>query len=298
MAGVRHLRVIGLTALVVILIVVLHQTGRNAASLVFAQASDEIANKHRAKSNNGAVQAAAGSGKGGEGGAGGKSGGNGGVNPVVVSNNIVDSNNDEKTDDAINQEISKDKSEEGVKKKPSGEEGQNRNKENGAVAGGGVAKSGKNVNGNGNGVSGSGSGAGSGAGSGSADVTTNEKGEYDPQAELIKIRALSPMTIFSKSYCPYSKKLKSLLLDKYEITPTPNVVELDLHEHGDELQTYLYEKSGRRTVPNVLVGSSFESRGGSDDFAEYHQKNQVIKLLTDWGQGRLQVSKKDTPSNA
>lgn len=266
MAGVRHLRIIGLTAFVLILIVVLHQTGRNAASLVFAQASDQIPNKHRAKSNNGAQAQTPGGGV--RVGTHGSSGLSNGKNPVVVSNNIVDLNNDEKTDDAINQEISKDHGEEGVKKKPSEDV---QNKENGVVEANG---------------------------GGSSDVTTNEQGEYDPQAELIKIRSLSPMTIFSKSYCPYSKQLKKLLLEKYEIIPTPNIVELDVHNHGDELQQYLHEKSGRKTVPNVLVGPSFESRGGSDDFLEYHKKNQVIKLLTDWGQGRLQVSKKDTPSNA
>jgi len=272
MAGVRHLRIIGLTAFVLILIVVLHQTGRHAASLVFAQASDQIANKHRAKSNNGAQAVSGGARVGTHG---------NGDNPVVVSNNLVDLNNDEKTDDAINQEISKDQSEEGIKKKPNEDV---QGKENGAGVGAGAGAVG-GVNGD-------------SSGSGSSDVTTNEKGEYDPQADLIKIRSLSPMTIFSKSYCPYSKQLKKLLLDKYEIIPTPNIVELDLHENGDDLQQFLYEKSGRRTVPNVLVGSSFESRGGSDDFGEYHKKNQVIKLLTDWGNGRLQVSKKDTPSNA
>ncbi|KAI5970294.1 hypothetical protein CANMA_000646 [Candida margitis] len=281
MAGVRQLRIIALTALVLILIVILHQTGRNAASLVFAQASDQIPNKHRAKSNNGPYKQGSTGGADGTGvgmpGSGSKS------NPVVVSNNIVDSNNDEKTDDAINQEISKDQSEEGVKKKPANEASNQvggTNGENAAAAGAGGVSKGKSGK------------------SGATDVTTNEAGEYDPQQDLIKIRSLSPMTIFSKSYCPYSKQLKKLLLEKYEIVPTPNIVELDLHEHGNDLQTYLFEKSGRKTVPNVLIGSSFESRGGSDNFAEYHKKNQVITLLTDWGQGRLQVSKKDTPSNA
>lgn len=287
MAGVRQLRILGLTALVIILIVILHQTGRNAASMVFAQASDQIANKHRAKSNHGAPNGASGVGIGIPAGGSKGAGGGNGANPVVVSNNLVDLHNDEKTDDAINEEISKEKSEKGMKKKPSSaEDGLNKNVNDGA-AGAGAGVGAMVVNGD-----------GSSGNAGSADVTTNEQGEYDPQAELIKIRALSPMTIFSKSYCPYLKKLKSLLLDKYEITPTPNIVELDLHQHGDELQNYLYEKSGRRTVPNVLVGSSFESRGGSDEFLEYHLKNQVIKLLTDWGQGRLQVIKKDTPSNA
>ncbi|KAI5956426.1 hypothetical protein KGF54_000901 [Candida jiufengensis] len=231
MAGVRNLRIVGLTILVLVLIFILHRTGSNAASLVHAQLSDQVPNKHHAISNNGPPIS-----------------NDAKKNKVDVSNNLVDSKNDEKTDEAINQEISKDKSEEGIKK-PSTEK----------------------------------------------ETTTNE--EYDPQNDLIKIRSLSPMTIFSKSYCPFSKKLKQLF-EKYEIIPQPNIVELDLHEHGAELQTYLLEKSGRKTVPNVLVGSSFESRGGCDDFEAYHKNNEIIQVLTDWGQGRLSVSKKDTPSNA
>lgn len=125
-----------------------------------------------------------------------------------------------------------------------------------------------------------------------------DNGEYDPISDLIKIRSLSPMTIFSKSYCPYSKKIKQLLLEKYDITPAPNVVELDRYEYGAELQSYLTEKSGRRTVPNVLVGKSFESRGGCDEFEKLHKDNDLIKLLVEWGSGRLQVAKKNTPSNA
>lgn len=125
-----------------------------------------------------------------------------------------------------------------------------------------------------------------------------DNGEYDPISDLIKIRSLSPMTIFSKSYCPYSKKIKQLLLEKYDITPAPNVVELDRYEYGAELQSYLTENSGRRTVPNVLVGKSFESRGGCDEFEKLHKDNDLIKLLVEWGSGRLQVAKKNTPSNA
>lgn len=125
-----------------------------------------------------------------------------------------------------------------------------------------------------------------------------DNGEYDPISDLIKIRSLSPMTIFSKSYCPYSKKIKQLLLEKYDITPAPNVVELDRYEYGAELQSYLTEKSERRTVPNVLVGKSFESRGGCDEFEKLHKDNDLIKLLVEWGSGRLQVAKKNTPSNA
>ncbi|EGW32079.1 uncharacterized protein SPAPADRAFT_61163 [Spathaspora passalidarum NRRL Y-27907] len=232
MAGVRQIKIIGLTLLVICLVFILHRTGSNAASLVHAQASDQLPHKQATNA--------------------------GGSAPPSKPNNLVEdfagSNNDDKVDEAINREISKDR-ENDLPAKP----------QNGGP---------------------------------SSNEQSEVSEEFDPAAELIKIRALSPMTIFSKSYCPFSKALKALMSTTYTITPEPNIVELDKHEHGAQLQDYLAEKSGRRTVPNVLVGTSFESRGGNDDFQAFHQEGELIKKLKEWGAGRLEVIKNDTPSNA
>ncbi|RLV95152.1 Monothiol glutaredoxin-7 [Spathaspora sp. JA1] len=228
MAGVRQLKIIGLTALVICLVFILHRTGASAASLVHAQASDQIPHKQKSPTTPPAANANA---------------------QNIVNDFSGSNNNDDKVDEAINREIEKDrtnntpaKPKEEPEKKPS-------------------------------------------------------EVKFDPAAELINIRSLSPMTIFSKSYCPYSKRIKELLFNSYTITPPPNVVELDKHEHGTELQAYLKEKSGRGTVPNVLVGSSFDSRGGSDEFQQYHTSGELISMLEEWGAGRLQVKKNNTPSN-
>ncbi|KAL9578157.1 MAG: hypothetical protein Q9212_005896, partial [Teloschistes hypoglaucus] len=69
--------------------------------------------------------------------------------------------------------------------------------------------------------------------------------------------------IFSKSYCPDSQKAKNILLEKYLITPSPYVVELDQHRLGPGLQAALQKSTGRRTVPNVLING--KSIGGGDD---------------------------------
>lgn len=81
--------------------------------------------------------------------------------------------------------------------------------------------------------------------------------------------------IFSKTYCPYSKRAKGLLLDKYSIDPVPFVVELDTHPLGAALQARLAKLTGRNTVPNILVGG--KSIGGGDDIAELDRD----KLLVD-----------------
>lgn len=127
-------------------------------------------------------------------------------------------------------------------------------------------------------------------------VETSEK--FDPAKALMEIRSISPMVIISKTYCPYSKKIKKLLHDNYQITPEPTIVEIDKHENGPELQEYLGSISGRSTVPNVLVGNSMESRGGCDDFIQLHDKGQLLSLLNEWGNKKLAVKKIEAPSNS
>lgn len=104
----------------------------------------------------------------------------------------------------------------------------------------------------------------------------------------------TPLVIFSKSYCPHSVRAKHLLLDMYTITPAPKVVELDmlntrLDESNDDdddqtsvvpmtlgrkLQALLGEITGRKTVPNIIVGG-LHSIGGNDRLWELHEKGEL-----------------------
>lgn len=122
--------------------------------------------------------------------------------------------------------------------------------------------------------------------------------EYDAAKDFLQIRSMGPMVVFSKLYCPFSKRLKQLLRDHYSITPEPTIVELDLHKHGKELQDYLRTLTNRGTVPNVLVGSkNHESRGGSDDFLQLHNDDKLADLLNLWGDKELSVKRIEVPSN-
>lgn len=125
--------------------------------------------------------------------------------------------------------------------------------------------------------------------------------DFDAAKALLEIRAMSPMVIFSKTYCPYSKRLKQLLRDNYQITPEPTIMELDKHGYGQNLQEYLEETTGRGTVPNVLVGTSLESRGGCDDIKKLHDEGKLLTLLVEWGSTdskKLDVKKIEAPSNS
>jgi len=98
--------------------------------------------------------------------------------------------------------------------------------------------------------------------------------------------------IFSKSYCPYSKKAKHILLDKYDIVPAPYVVELDMHNLGSGLQAALHKMTGRRTVPNVLING--KSIGGGDDVEALDGSDKLASKIKEMGGKRvMEATKKE-----
>ncbi|KAJ5761918.1 uncharacterized protein N7511_005300 [Penicillium nucicola] len=107
------------------------------------------------------------------------------------------------------------------------------------------------------------------------------KKEEEAKTELNAILKRAPVIIFSKSYCPHSKRAKTILLDHYTIQPQPFVVELDQHPLGPYLQALLAQNTGRRTVPNVLV--SGQSIGGGDSIAELDQRDELVSKLRQLG---------------
>ncbi|KAI1170256.1 thioredoxin-like protein [Nemania sp. FL0916] len=119
-----------------------------------------------------------------------------------------------------------------------------------------------------------------------ADETT------EAETTLHQILGQSPVVIFSKTYCPYSKKAKGILLEKYIIEPTPYVVELNEHPLGSELQDLLAKKTGRKTVPNILING--KSIGGGDDIAELDGRKTLIDKFKDMGGKKLSMKERFT----
>ncbi|KAL2199605.1 thioredoxin-like protein [Corynascus similis CBS 632.67] len=120
--------------------------------------------------------------------------------------------------------------------------------------------------------------------------TEHEESEEDHEVEgvLNTILKKSPVIIFSKSYCPFSKMAKGILLDKYIIEPTPFVVELDQHPLGARIQAKLGEMTGRRTVPNIMIYG--QSIGGGDDISALDKEKALASKIASLGQDRISVS--------
>jgi glutaredoxin 3 len=62
------------------------------------------------------------------------------------------------------------------------------------------------------------------------------------------------VVVFSKSYCPYCKRVKDAFASK---NVPISVCELDEASNGDAIQSTLATITGLKTVPNVWIGGEF-----------------------------------------
>ena len=85
--------------------------------------------------------------------------------------------------------------------------------------------------------------------------------------------------VFSKSYCPYSQKAKTIL-SKYQLGQNYHVMELDqLPAKADEYQDELGKRTGARTVPRVFIAG--KCIGGGDDTSALDKRGDLERLLRD-----------------
>ena len=86
--------------------------------------------------------------------------------------------------------------------------------------------------------------------------------------------ANNKIVVFSKSFCPFCKKTKSLLTQKgVDFT----VYELNQMDDGGDIQDALLEISGQKTVPNVFING--EHIGGNSDMQDADASGKLDELL-------------------
>eukprot|EP00250_Pteridium_aquilinum_P010956 c19746_g1_i1 orf=478-960(-) len=95
-----------------------------------------------------------------------------------------------------------------------------------------------------------------------------------PQALVKRVIEHNKIVIFSKSYCPYCKRAKSVFS---EMNEKPYVIELDERGDGFDIQKAVTELVGRRTVPQVFIDG--KHLGGSDDTVAAYQSGRLAELL-------------------
>jgi len=82
---------------------------------------------------------------------------------------------------------------------------------------------------------------------------------------------MTPVKIYTTTYCPYCMRAKGLL-------SSLNVPfeEIDV-EKNDALREELIEKYNWRTVPMIFVGEKFI--GGNDDLQKLHAEGKFLPML-------------------
>ncbi|KAK3832978.1 MAG: glutaredoxin [Linnemannia elongata] len=79
---------------------------------------------------------------------------------------------------------------------------------------------------------------------------------------------------FGKSYCPHCKNAKSVLAAK---GVQYKAYEIDLEAKGAEVQDYLQQKTGQRTVPNIFINT--HHLGGNSDLVAAKESGKLDKML-------------------
>ncbi|KAI9269009.1 thioredoxin-like protein [Phascolomyces articulosus] len=96
------------------------------------------------------------------------------------------------------------------------------------------------------------------------------------EAELESILRAHPLTVFSKTYCPYSRKAKEIL-NEYPLRIPYYVVEVDLRPDALDVKRLLGEKTGRDTFPNVFVNGG--SIGGATELGRFDRSGRLEEIL-------------------
>ncbi|CAB3399264.1 unnamed protein product [Caenorhabditis bovis] len=107
------------------------------------------------------------------------------------------------------------------------------------------------------------------------NVKETDKEHKELTKEIMQDIHTHKVMVYSKTYCPYSKKLKKILAG-YEINDM-KVVELDLAENTREMQDILKTLSGRTTVPQLFINGHFV--GGHDETRAIEDKGELRPML-------------------
>jgi len=111
-------------------------------------------------------------------------------------------------------------------------------------------------------------------------VYSSFDGDDDWVKHVRELRDNSPLVIFSKSYCPFSKSAKSLI-QTYALDPPPRIVEVDLREDSDLIKVILTRLTKHSTFPNIILRG--RSIGGADDLQALHDAGKLEELFEENG---------------
>ncbi|CAO3627015.1 unnamed protein product [Cunninghamella blakesleeana] len=84
------------------------------------------------------------------------------------------------------------------------------------------------------------------------------------------------LIVFSKSYCPYSKKAKEIL-NSFQYKVPYHILEVDQRDDASEIKQILGEKTKRYTFPNIFVNGI--SIGGASEIEIMNESGDLKQLF-------------------
>lgn len=113
------------------------------------------------------------------------------------------------------------------------------------------------------------------------DLTVYLGGEQpDWPSHMKRLREEYPLVVFSKTFCPHSKKAKKLL-ETYNLSPPPKIIEVDLRDDGDFIKLILTRLTEHSTFPNIILNG--EGLGGNDDLHTLRAQGKLKKMFESAG---------------
>ncbi|ESK93842.1 glutaredoxin domain protein [Moniliophthora roreri MCA 2997] len=103
-----------------------------------------------------------------------------------------------------------------------------------------------------------------------------EEKDVDWEKEVSMLNEKYPVVVFSKSFCPFSKRAKALL-ETYGLRPPPKVIEVDLRDDSTQIKAILTRLTKQSTFPNIFIQG--KSVGGSDDLHKLHSEKSLRRIL-------------------
>ncbi|KAG2221812.1 hypothetical protein INT45_013308 [Circinella minor] len=101
-------------------------------------------------------------------------------------------------------------------------------------------------------------------------------GEQSLESEIKSILRAHPLTVFSKTYCPYSRKAKEIL-NEYPLKIPFYVVEVDLRDDAMEIKKLLGEHTQLDTFPNIFINGG--SIGGATELSRLDKSGRLEEIL-------------------
>ncbi|XP_008826197.1 glutaredoxin-1 [Nannospalax galili] len=89
------------------------------------------------------------------------------------------------------------------------------------------------------------------------------------------------VVVFIKPTCPYCRKTQELLSQLPFKQGLLEFVDITTSDDTDEIQNYLEELTGARTVPRVFIGK--ECIGGCNDLVTLQQNGELLNRLKQIG---------------